>query len=397
MPSILSRLDYGARQALICTGVNSIFWFSWSFGSYQTIYLQEVGFTASQLGLLNALTSILSIASVSFWGMVSDRIGSLRKVLITVLAGGVGLFALIPLIPAGLPYSTALFFCLVYVFRGSMSTYAENLLVRNSNELRLNYGLLRSVGSFLFMIGSFTISFLLPTVGVASTFWLTALLTVPAIVLTLFAREPDARPPKKGEKQKLNLGELFQNRAYVSFLVFGFLLYTGTNCEGTFLPYFMADANIPSERYGIFLGARALLEIPFLLLMVRLRRRFPLRLLVMGPPLLMGMECVLLGLWAHSFPTMLVSCCFFGLGNGLLIGSSLNYVYELAPAHLKASAQAFFAAVSSVAGILGNLTGGVVYDAVGARPFYLLVAAVFALSFAVFFLTQRKRTASSHS
>ena len=400
MPSILSRLDYGARQALICTGVNSIFWFSWSFGSYQTIYLQEVGFTASQLGLLNALTSILSIASVSFWGMVSDRIGSLRKVLITVLAGGVGLFALIPLIPAGLPYSTALFFCLVplvYFFRGSMSTYAENLLVRNSNELRLNYGLLRSVGSFLFMIGSFTISFLLPTVGVASTFWLTALLTVPAIVLTFFAREPDARPPKKGEKQKLNLGELFQNRAYVSFLVFGFLLYTGTNCEGTFLPYFMADANIPSERHGIFLGARALLEIPFLLLMVRLRRKFPLRLLVMGPPLLMGLECVLLGLWAHSFPTMLVSCCFFGLGNGLLIGSSLNYVYELAPAHLKASAQAFFAAVSSVAGVLGNLTGGVVYDAVGARPFYLLVAAVFALSFAVFFLTQRKRSASAHS
>ena len=85
------------------------------------------------------------------------------------------------------------------------------------------------------------------------------------------------------------------------------------------------------------------------------------------------------------------------VGNGLLIGSSLNYVYELAPAHLKASAQAFFAAVSSVAGILGNLTGGVVYDAVGARPFYLLVAAVFALSFAVFFLTQRKRTASAHS
>ena len=118
----------------------------------------------------------------------------------------------------------------------------------------------------------------------------------------------------------------------------------------------------------------------------------------MGPPLLMGLECVLLGLWVHSFPTMLVSCCFFGLGNGLLIGSSLNYVYELAPAHLKSQRPGpFFAAVSSVAGILGNLTGGVVYDAVGARPFYLLVAAVFALSFAVFFLTQRKRTASSHS
>ena len=41
----------------------------------------------------------------------------------------------------------------------------------------------------------------------------------------------------------------------------------------------MADAGVPSERYGIFMGWRALLEIPFLLLMVRLRRRFPLRVL----------------------------------------------------------------------------------------------------------------------
>ncbi len=153
----------------------------------------------------------------------------------------------------------------------------------------------------------------------------------------------------------------------------------------------MADAGVPSERYGIFMGWRALLEIPFLLLMVRLRRRFPLRVLVMGPPILMGLECLFLGLWADSFWSMLLCCTFYGLGNGLLIGSSLNYVYELAPAHLKASAQAFFSAVSSVAGILGNLVGGVVYDAVGAKGFYLLVAGVFLLSFGVFALTQRKR------
>lgn len=391
---MFARLGYPGQQALICTGINGIFWVAWAFGSYQTIYLQQVGFSASQLGMLNSVTSIFSIASVSFWGMVSDKIGSLRKVLIAVLAGGCGLFALIPLIPAGLPYSTALFFCLVplvYFFRGSMCTYAENILVRNSNELRLNYGLLRSVGSFLFMVASFAASFLLPVVGVSSTFWMAALLTVPVIVLTLFAREPNARPPRQGEKQKLNLGKLFQNKAYVSFLVFGFLLYTGTNCEGTFLPYFMADIQVPSQRYGIFLGTRALLEIPFLLLMVRLRRQFPLRVLVMGPPILMGLECLLLAFWAHSFPTMLLSCCFFGLGNGLLIGSSLNYVYELAPAHLKASAQAFFSAVTCVAGILGNLGGGVVFDAVGAKPFYLLVACVFLLSLAVFLLTQRRQ------
>ena len=78
------------------------------------------------------------------------------------------------------------------------------------------------------------------------------------------------------------------------------------------------------------------------------------------------------------------------MGNGLYIGSSLNYVYELAPANLKASAQAFFSAVSSVAGILGNLGGGLVFDAIGANPFYLAVAGVFLLSVALFLFTQRK-------
>ena len=98
---LFARLTDSGRQALVLTGINSVFWFAWAFGSYQTIYLQQAGFTASQLGVLNALTSIFSIASVAFWGMVSDRMGSLRKVLILVLLGGSLLFALIPLIPTG--------------------------------------------------------------------------------------------------------------------------------------------------------------------------------------------------------------------------------------------------------------------------------------------------------
>lgn len=399
MPRFLSRLNDSGKQALILTGVNSLFWFAWAFGSYQTVYLQQVGFSASQLGLLNALTSAVTIASLAFWGMVSDKIGSLRRVLITVLVGGSILYALIPFIPTGLPISSLLFLTIipvVYFFRGSMSTYAENILVRNSNELRLNYGLLRSVGSFLFTIGGLIVTFLLPFVGVASTFWFIGVLMIPVVILTVLAREPNARPAgkssqdKQEKKEKLDLSELFRNKAYVSFLIFGFLFYIAINCEATFLPYFIQSVNVPTEQYMVVMSYRALLEIPFLLLMVRLRRRFPLGLLVMVSALLMALECLSLGFFANSLPTIILCSTFFGLGNGLCIGSSLNYVYELAPVHLKASAQAFFSAVSSVAGILGNLGGGVVFDAIGAKPFYLVVALLYLLSVALFLFTQRK-------
>lgn len=387
------RLPNGGRQALILTGANSLFWLAWSFSSYQTVYLQEVGFSASQLGLLNALTSGVSIASLAFWGMVSDRIRSLRKVLITVLVGGAVLFALIPAIPTGLPSSPLLLLTLipvVYFFRGSMSPYAENLLVRNANELRLNYGLLRSVGSFLFTAGGLAITALLPLVGVPSTFWLSGVMMIPVVILTLLAREPNAQPAQSVPKEKLDLSQLFRNMSYVAFLVFGFLFYIAANCEASFFPYFIQGVGVPTDRYVVVLSYRAFLEIPFLLLMVKLRRRFSLGRLVVAAAVLMAVECVFLGLFANSLMSILLCATFFGLGNGLFIGSSLNYLYELAPSHLKASAQAFFSAVSSVAGILGNLLGGLVFDAMGAKPFYLFVATLYFLSVGVFLLTQRQ-------
>lgn len=397
---LFRRMGPVGRQALILGGGNGIFYFAWAFACYQTVYLQSIGFSASSLGVINAVCSAVGIASVSFWGMISDKTGSLRRVLIIVLAGNSILYTLIPQIPTGLAISQLLLFCYVPVvnfFRASMATYADNLLVRNCNELGLNFGVLRSVGSLLFTISSLIAAAWLPALGVANTFWITGALMIVPILFTVFSREPAARTPVKKsggkkEKDKLNLGELFQNKAYVAFLVFGFLFYIAAACGGNYIPYFMESIGVDSKQYGVILAYRAILEIPFLVLMLRLRRKFSLRVMVLAAAVLMSLESLGFSLFADSLPTMLLFCTFFGLGNGLFLGSSINYVYELAPSHLKASAQAFFTSVASVAGILGNLLGGVVYDAIGAKPFYLLVGCLYLLSAGVFLLSFRKKS-----
>lgn len=90
MRHLFSRLDANTKQALNLGSLSGFFWFAWAFGCYQTVYLQSIGFSASQLGLLNSIASGVGIASVAFWGMVSDRMGSLRKVLVIILAAGAG-------------------------------------------------------------------------------------------------------------------------------------------------------------------------------------------------------------------------------------------------------------------------------------------------------------------
>ncbi|RKJ39386.1 MFS transporter [Acutalibacter sp. 1XD8-33] len=401
---LFHRMGPVGRQALILAGGNGIFYFAWAFACYQTVYLQNVGFSASSLGVVNAICSAVGIASVAFWGMVSDKTGSLRRVLIIVLAGNSILYALIPQIPTGLAVSQLLLFCYVPVvnfFRASMTTYADNLLVRNCNELGLNFGVLRSVGSLLFTVSSLMAAAWLPTLGVRNTFWLTGVLMIVPILFTAFSREPAARAVEKKsggkkEKNKLNLGELFQNKAYMAFLIFGFLFYIAAACGGNYIPFFMESIGVDSQQYGVILAYRAILEIPFLVLMLRLRRKFSLRVMVLGAAVLMSLESLGFGFFANSLSTMLLFCTFFGLGNGLFLGSSANYIYELAPSHLKASAQAFFTSVASVAGILGNLLGGVVYDAIGAKPFYLLVGGIYLLSAGVFLVSFRRKSAGQN-
>lgn len=313
MKRIFSRLGPAARHSIILLGVTGLFWFAWAFGSYQSVYLQSVGFTASNMGVLNAVSSAVTIASVSFWGMASDKIGSLRRVLILILTVGSLLYAMVPFIPTGLPVSPLLFTCLIPAmnfFRGSVATFNENLLVRNCNELRLNFGMLRGLGSLLFTVGSLLIAFILPKVGVSNTFWISGILMVPAILCVVLAREPNSRPsrgkPGKGGKGGMNLGELFKNKAYVSFLFFALIFYIASSCEGSFIPYFMGEIHVSTEQYGIILALRAFMEIPFLLFMVRLRQRFPLRVLVLGAPVLMALECLGFGTFAGSLPGMLV-------------------------------------------------------------------------------------------
>lgn len=400
--NLVRRIGPLRLQAVKITALGAVFWFAWAIACYQAVYLKEIGFQATELGILNAVASAVAIASVSFWGMISDKIGSLKKVLFLVLLFGGLLYAFIPLIPVGLPHTALLIFTAIPVinfFKGSMATMVENMQVRNCNELRLNYGLSRAIGSFSFAMSGFALVAMLGKVlTVTDTFLLSFLLFVPAIFLCLFMREPKAGKAKKsqtapGEKADVRL--LFRDRQYLAFLLFALLFYTAISCSFSFIPYFMTSIGVPAEQYGIVLSYRALLEIPFLLLMNKLRRKFDLKHLLLVAVVLMMAESVLFSSFAHSLPTLLFSTTFFGLGNGLFIGSSLNYLYQLAPAGLKASAQAFFAATASVAGIGGNLLGGILFDALGAKPYYLVVFSIYLASVCTFaisiFLFSRKR------
>lgn len=388
-----SRLSPQTAEALRLAFLQGIFWAAWAVGGYQTIYLQENGFPASQFGLLNAIACITAIFGMTVWSRLSDRMGSVRRVTVLTLTLAAAFFAAMPFLPSGRPYSALLLLCyvpFVNFFRAPTSTFVENLTVRSYTEQKLNYGAVRSMGSLLFGVASvLTAQLLLPAMGVGATFWMSSLAVIPAIVLVLFCREPQSAP--HAERSRAGTGELLRNRPLVLLLVFAFFYYLAFAFEANFIPYLMQDKGIDRAHYGVITAIRGLMEVPGLLFIGRLRRRIPTRFLIAAAPVLMGLECVLLGFFAHTLPVFSAIVMLYGLGSGSMIGTVYGYVYDLAPVHLRASAHALLISVSQVAGILGNLVGGVLFDAIHGGPFYVIAGIVMFFSAALFIGSSREK------
>ena len=370
-------------EAIKLIGTQVWFWVAYAVGSYQTILLQDNGFSASVIGVINALMSAVAIVGNAAWGVVSDRTGSVRRVNMILMAVGYGGFALIPFL-AGLPGAVGIlmvFIPLLNFFRGPTTVFLDNLTVRNSNGLGLNYGVIRASGSIAFAVVSLLVAMYIGGIGVENTFWLAAVLILPPVVLVLFCAEPAAAGVKK---KKMPLALLFKEHRYVVFLVFTAVFYTAFNFEFSFLPYFLEEAGIGNTTYGVLLAVRGGMEVPLLLWLGRLLRRFNKQHLLMVAAVLIAAESLLYGTVVDSLAAAVLVSLVYGLGNGLYIGVAPNYIYDLAPDELKATAQALYASVTAAAGIAGNLLGGVLFDAVGAQPFYRITAGIFLVSILLF-------------
>ena len=68
--SIMEFLGYGTSLAAL---------------GYLTVFLQDIGMDASQIGTITAVNSVVGMVASPFWGVVSDKLRSLRKTLLICL------------------------------------------------------------------------------------------------------------------------------------------------------------------------------------------------------------------------------------------------------------------------------------------------------------------------
>jgi PPP family 3-phenylpropionic acid transporter len=379
----------GVSAYVRLSSVSFTYWFGTASCAYFAVLLQKNGYSPVQVGAVNALNSMITIAATPFWGMMADKYRSIKKIVLATLCVGIPLWIIVPLSLKIFLGPLALMFVVVPLgcfFRNPHPSLVDAYIVQRCSRDGLTYGHVRLWGSVSYTIASLAYSFILPHTGVELSYYLYGLLSLPFIILMWNLKDPDL---SAGEAQRkamtfgqMRFGRLFKNYYFITFMIFALFIYLPNTTSNVFMPYLLESVGGESARYGLITGLKALLEVPSLLLMRTLRRRFPLPVLLIGAAVFYSIEALLYAN-ASSMTHIVLIQILQGLGGGLLIGSSANYLYSLSPPELTSTAQTMNGAIGAAAAIAGNLLGGALILLVGIRRFYLIISGtmLFALVF----------------
>lgn len=364
---------------------------------YLAVYLNSQGYSSSQIGTIAAINSALGIFAAPLWGMLADRWRSVVKVIVLCAITGGLLYGAVPLLDSIHVGAFPLVLAMIptaFFFRMPVMSLTQSVALEKSERTGINFGILRAAGSLSFALGSVALGFIVPRTGVWITFYVAAVFAIPTVVLILCATRGEKTEKKPAiPLREMHFGELLGNWRLMSFFLLSVFACIMLNCNSTFWPRLLESIGEDGAKVGLVNGTKAFVEVPFMIMIPFLRKRFKLENILIVSFALFAIEAAVYVFATSFWQVMAAAIVCDGAGAGLYYAASATFVFSLAPERLNSTAQAMLSAVGSVTGVVGSLIGGFLIDAFGVQSFYIFGAAVAALSTCAFFAIARRKPA----
>ncbi len=367
--------------------------FCFASSNYRTVFLQELGFGTGRIGLVASLSSVVGIFASPVFGVLSDKIRSVKLSFILCLSLSAILMLFVPVaVSAGAGGSYAgVFAILVFsaLFTGPAMDMMENWLVQIDLRYReVSYGSMRIWASLAFAAMSLIYVPVLKHIATSWVYVLYFLFALPAIGIALCV--PSFGGSGAGKRQRLRdmpFREVI-NRPFIIFLIFSMLHNIPSNWKNTYFIYILNLCGYDSKLFGLFMCVSACFEVPALLMSRRAVDKYgPVKPMLVSYLLIVA-EAVLLAS-AHSIVPILIAQLFKGASAGMLYACQIRYIYRISPDGLHTTAQTLVSSFNSIVSIVASAAGGFLLAAMGTRPFFLVIAVMEAAALVYFALNQK--------
>ena len=349
--------------------------------SFAVAYLMSKGFDTALIGVMLAVTSILSCFLQPILGSYVDR-RSMTLVpklilgfLVTVMAamGAVEMLSL-PQTAIGLLFTAGYFsFLMAISFNNSLCAYYSQ------NGYHIDYGMGTGMGAFSFSLGSLGSGYLAARLGVRwAMIGAIALIVLDMLVILSYPRirpedEQVTRMKKDSDVESLSIPAFCKRYWLFMLTIAGTMCFAACHAMmESFLIQIVGRVGGDSGNVGVALFLAGLSSAPFLLCFERIQRRINPEALVRCAGLFFILKAFLI-LRATSIPAIyfiyMLQTCTYGF-----VAPVLYYLVmrRVEPADM-AKGQLTFTALYTLGGGIGNSAGGAAIEYNGLNAMLVLV------------------------
>lgn len=350
--------------------------------SFFPLYFSAKGYTKLQIGAIYSIGPFIGIFANLFWGLVSDRLQTVRNVLIVMLAGQLATTVIIAQLDAVVWLYVAM--TAFNFFHTPINGLTDSLTLLTIRSTGKSYASFRVWGSLGFAFSAIVFGALLRRVGVEYTILFT-LGTITASLCLAFALKDRA-----GSGAVVRFSGFFGILRQPKLLLFLALIFTMSfahRVNDGFLALTLKEMGATDTVIGWCWTASALSEIPMFFLLSKHGHRFKELPLLTVASLFYSIRFFLVSIVDRPewiIPLQMMHSVTFGI----FLVTALRYIQQLIPDQYRSTGQAIYNIVwSCFAGLASGMIGGMLFDGWGAPVMYrvasgaaLLACAGFALA-----------------
>lgn len=360
------------RKAILkLLAVNTTVWSVMAlYSPFMGAFYTGQGITNAQIGILSAVGPLAALFIQPIWAILSDRAGKRRNILILVTALS-SMAILTYRIHPGF-WNFLISTILLTSFSTAIIPLCDAIVTNLTKKHRINFAFIRIGGTVGYAITVFIAGNLVKEhINRIFLFGCMGFLVLIFFLLLLPGEQVPGREKKKIRKAE----KIFQTDQIRFVLLFAFLLQLGLTFCGTYYGVYVTKLGYGASILGMSSSISALSEVPVLLLINRLMKKFgPLNLLAFS----VAMVSLRLILAASGIlPLMLMSQLLQSVTYMTCYYSCVMFISENVVEGKLSQGQSILAMVQTGLGsTLGSLLGGTMTEHLGIRPSFLIVAAV---------------------
>ncbi len=355
---------------------------------FWALWLAKVGLSPAEIGFLMGFPSFLKILSSPFIAQLCDKWGTVRRPMMALIALAALFFTGYFFITGFSAFVlVTLLFSVVY---SSIAPLMESYAVRACDKYNLQYGRIRSVGSFVFVITSILFGKYLDHFGYDNFLYF----CLASMVITFFAvfllprerRKPETKNKEPIDEIVSPLKFLLTSRRFIMFLIVLSLIQMSHGFIYVLGSYHWAALGIDNETIGVLWAIGVAAEILIFIfagsIVTRVRPMY----------LLAGIACFGVVRWVvlaqtASLPLLVLAQTFHGLTYGASHLVAMYYLSSRVPDKYFMTAQSLYSSVPMGLSLgIVMLASGPLYDLFGGQTYYFMAGLCLMVLFMVKFV-----------